>query len=338
MQDGKFQQGQLTHATGRGVFIFAGGTSECYEAFGPDRSNTEAYDAYRMRKGPDFHSRLDAYFDVLGPNPAKQRPGRPSDIGYPLRRALLIRSLLAGNSDKRLDIDPDLLDALLLAPKYKHGARSLEKLVQPLKSADFQIRRSALPPQAQLAMHVEDVEVFTILLERNTEYRRSPLIDSLASAVHETWRSAPPAPGDRAHLEHMFQALSPADKEDNRSAARRIPDILALVGLGIEPGIETSAETEAEVVRHIAHHVERLAEAEHEGWMAQRRRAGWRPGPYDPALRRHPMLVPYGELPAENKAKDRSQVLAYPAKVKAAEYRIVWLGQAEPQDPGDPRP
>jgi len=31
-----------------------------------------------------------------------------------------------------------------------------------------------------------------------------------------------------------------------------------------------------EIARHIDHHLERLAEAEHEGWMAQRVGKGWR--------------------------------------------------------------
>ena len=35
MQDGRFQDGQLSHAIGKSVFVFAGGTSRDYAHFGP---------------------------------------------------------------------------------------------------------------------------------------------------------------------------------------------------------------------------------------------------------------------------------------------------------------
>jgi len=53
------------------------------------------------------------------------------DVGYPLRRALFIRSKLQCGSDQPLDFDPGLLDALLFVPKYKYGARSLLRRFRP---------------------------------------------------------------------------------------------------------------------------------------------------------------------------------------------------------------
>ena len=38
MQDGKFQDGQLTHTLGKCIFVFAGGTSPTFETFGPPSS------------------------------------------------------------------------------------------------------------------------------------------------------------------------------------------------------------------------------------------------------------------------------------------------------------
>lgn len=77
MQDGKFQEGQVTHPIGKCVFIFAGGTSWTYETFGPPPSSattggssssttggvghlSAAEMEFRLAKGPDFKSRLDA--------------------------------------------------------------------------------------------------------------------------------------------------------------------------------------------------------------------------------------------------------------------------------------
>ncbi len=131
MQDGKFQDGQLNYTVGKSVFVFAGGTSPTFDIFGrkPGPGAPEfAWQSYRdfvSRKGPDFKSRIDIYYDVLGPNQRlKWNPTAslgddpspdPMDIGYPLRRALLLRGLLDCKSDERLDFDPDLLEALLRA-------------------------------------------------------------------------------------------------------------------------------------------------------------------------------------------------------------------------------
>lgn len=55
-------------------------------------------------------------------------------------------------------------------------------------------------------------------------------------------------------------------------------------------------------------------EASHESWLAEKERTGWKYGPEkDPINKEHPCMVPYAELPAEQRAKDhvfRSVVLA----------------------------
>lgn len=45
--------------------------------------------------------------------------------------------------------------------------------------------------------------------------------------------------------------------------------------------------------------------ANHDSWLEEKRRTGWKYGPVkDPGKKEHPCFVPYGELPAEQKAKD----------------------------------
>ena len=49
-----------------------------------------------------------------------------------------------------------------------------------------------------------------------------------------------------------------------------------------------------------------LASAQHDAWMADKLRAGWRYGPVkDAAAKTHPCLVPFESLPAVQQAKDR---------------------------------
>jgi len=63
MQDGEFQEGQLTHSIGKSIFVFAGGTCSCMEEF------EEKANAAISEKGPDFLSRIKGYINIMGPNP-----------------------------------------------------------------------------------------------------------------------------------------------------------------------------------------------------------------------------------------------------------------------------
>src|SRR5262249_28627456 len=145
--------------------------------------------------------------------------------------------------------------------------------------------------------------------------------------IHEQWRR-----GDWAkhkHLDVPYADLAPDAQEDNRAAARRISEVLAHAGLGVARRQEVSAAntpSDDEIARRIEAHIERLAEAEHEGWMSQRARGGWSYGPVrDNAQKLHPFMVAYGDLPEPEKDKDRVAVRNYPSQVKAAGLEIVRL-------------
>jgi hypothetical protein len=101
-----------------------------------------------MAKGPDFKSRLAGFLDVLGPNPRQvysdETAGAgldpwvddPTDLDYPVRRAILLRCMLELIKEKENDllaIDHGLLTALLETSHYQNGARSMEKLVSQMK-------------------------------------------------------------------------------------------------------------------------------------------------------------------------------------------------------------
>jgi hypothetical protein len=179
-------------------------------------------------------------------------------------------------------------------------------------------------------MHV-DPKAFNDILNRNESFRMSERIEPLAKAIHETWRTLSRKEGwsMQKHLAKPYDELAPIDKEDNRAAARRIPEVLAIAGLGIADTSQRAAKEEpfAKVVAaHIRHHVERLAEAEHDGWMEQRLKNGWRQGePRNDELKIHPLLVPYAKLSEKEKNKDRNAVHHFPEMIAKAGYRIVWL-------------
>jgi len=47
-------------------------------------------------------------------------------------------------------------------------------------------------------------------------------------------------------------------------------------------------------------------DASHNNWLAEKERDGWIYGPVkDPDAKKHPCMVPFGDLPPEQQAKDR---------------------------------
>jgi hypothetical protein len=166
MQDGEFLQGEVTHAIGRCIFVFAGGTYDRMENFENVCSSDErlAQDA----KVPDFISRLHGYIDVFGINPQDN-----SDDRYLIRRAILLRSLLyehasllfpnakkervRGHDSKgELNIDDGLLTAFLTTRIYKHNNRSLKAIIRGSAiPGKREFHRSDLPPRTLLDLHID---------------------------------------------------------------------------------------------------------------------------------------------------------------------------------------
>src|ERR1022692_4316948 len=82
---------------------------------------------------------------------------------------------------------------------------------------------------------------------------------------------------------------------------------------------------DANVGDFLKQHQEFLAEAEHQGWEEQKRMEGWTysPPPRDNAKRTHPLLIPYSELPEQEKDKDRRTIKNYPKYARAAGFKIM---------------
>ncbi|MFH1529502.1 MAG: RyR domain-containing protein [Pseudomonadota bacterium] len=344
MQDGAFQEGQVSHPIGKCIFVFAGGTSWDYENFGPpkpdkdkDKDNLETYEkemkawaTFKLLKGPDFLSRLSGYLNVLGPNPRCEWKAdkedwipQPSDICFPLRRAILLRAMLGLDENELLDMDPGLLSAFLEIPKYEHGARSLEKILEQVKQRGKggRLRRSDLPPAALLELHA-DFDEFMRIAERDQEFMK--YAESLAPAFHKVWYDSEVKKGNTPDMPEKYDDLPSASKADNIAPALRMPKILKLAGLSLVAGEVASAESAAAIEEILEEKIELLAEAEHDGWMSYKYRNGWEFNrKRDNALLRHNLLIPYTQLSEEEKDKDRDSVRNYPTIAKGAGYRIV---------------
>ncbi len=361
MQDGAFQEGQMTHPIGKCIFIFAGGTCSSLEDFDvkepvpltdddlkklskDEKIKKEReyeklcvrYEESKLLKRPDFVSRLHGHLNVLGPNPRMAADDQCPDMTWPIRRALMIRGVLRLGDSETLDIDLGLLFAMLSVDRYRHGSRSLEKILLTLNQdrQDGRLHRSALPPELLLNRET-DAKKFHQLMDQRNMFKSHPDIERIAAAIHHSYLDA----GDESQKENntdkvwtvdpaILKAYGDLDadaKSSNRAAARRIPDHLALIDFAVVPQARGDDDSWLTPLKNaLEKHLDRLAQAEHLGWCAERRANGWTYAEErNNHLKQHPSLVDWNDLRDEDKDKDRKSILAIPAILEVAKYKAV---------------
>ncbi len=308
MQDGRFQQGQISHPIGRAIFVFAGGTCATMEEFYADLSSDEAREA----KKPDFVSRLKGYVNVLGPN--RQKTAGGEDRHYILRRAILLRSILTRDAkhlvDERgtLNIDDGVLRAMLYTEKYRHGVRSIESVIAMSQLGDKRrFERSCLPAIDQLDLHVDADDFRRVVDKIEIE---GELLERLARYVHDVFRQQLKLDGykrgkttDDKRKTHSslvdFDKLADDEKEQNRSNASDIPGKLAFAGYAIKP-----ARANEPRFNLPGADLEELAEMEHDRWMKAKLKNGWQWGPKtDKPKRLHKDILLWRSMSDEEKAE-----------------------------------
>ena len=141
-------------------------------------------------------------------------------------------------------------------------------------------------------------------------------MELLARRIHERYLKAMlvarRAEGETPALVE-WEDLPEEYREANRAQAADIVAKMSSIGWRVVPAEqgERFELTEAQL--------DRLARAEHERWMRQRLSAGWSYGPVrDDAARLHPLLIPYDDLPADERQQDIDAVLEIPALLAAA--------------------
>ncbi len=327
MQDGKFKDGDALHPIGQAIFVFAGGLSESHEAFCNGRAGESEKDVYESRfraaKGPDFVSRLRGYVNIKGVN-----AGGDNDQLYMIRRAMILRSMierLAGHliEDKtgRARIDPGVLRAMIKVSKYKHGARSMEAILDmSLLAGRDRFEQASLPSTEQLRLHV-DAKKFSKLVVRDELPEDAH--ELLAQAIHWQYREDQKTikkPQDRAM--QPWENLSENLKESNRQQADQIPEKLNKVGCGYTPVVGAKPKH----FEFTKDDVEIMAEMEHERFVVERLMSGWSPGPErDDKNKKSPFLVPWDELPEEVKEWDRNAVKSIPKIMASIQFQIYRL-------------
>jgi hypothetical protein len=316
MQDGEFREGQLTHNIGKSIFVFAGGTCSCMEEF-------EVIGRERIaEKGPDFISRIKGFINIMGPNPvipfcdqlsadqtsvddtAQVNQAKNADPEHIIRRAILLNSLLQMNyrnlfKDDVLQIDDGVLNAFLLLPKYKHGARSIETIFKTSQLyGKEKFHRSDLPPESQMNLHVDGQKFFE-LISREQKYLDGgkafyhlvneisldeKVVEKMASCVHAMYTLAFSLERGKDLLsitKEEFLAVydkmrslpegMPQDEaSQNYHNARKIPEKVKAVGYAIVP-----IEADLEAQELLGQDLEKISRLEHIRWVRHYIDAGW---------------------------------------------------------------
>ena len=164
----------------------------------------------------------------------------------------------------------------------------------------------------------------------NEEQKIRSTVEELAPLIHERYRKNQKGKGQEINelVDKDFCDLSPSYQEDNIAAALRIQRILALVGLKATKATDVAkAEIQAQKYTELLeNNIELLARAEHEGWMTQKKKAGWKKGDIrNDREKLHPLLIDYFDLPEEEKEKDRNSIRGIKDQLAQVGYKIVEL-------------
>jgi hypothetical protein len=329
MQDGTFQDGQITHPIGRSVFVFAGGTCSTMDDF-KDVLGKDDDKKSKQAKLPDFLSRLKGYLNIIGVNPNAEK-----DQTYIIRRAIALRSILersanqiisVKNQEKVADIDEAVLNAFLCTEKYTHGIRSMESIVamsQLTNKTSFE--KSYLPDETQLEIHV-NTDNFVSILQRMV--LDPVMIEKMAPEMHriycETLSSQGYTPGKPSkefpkNMENLvaYEELPLDRKVQNKELARDIPHKLTLKEYVLLPA--SSGKTCYEFTME---ELESLSINEHQRWMCEKLAKGYTKGD-DRDRMQNPNLIEWAELSDDVKEWDRALIRGIPGILTNHGYVMV---------------
>ena len=346
MQDGKFRHGEAVHPIGKAILVFAGGTRHTLAEFsideaqqrakqepkkkegkdaqkckdGDDKREKEA-DAFKNAKGTDFVSRLRGYVNIKGPDQIDE-----ADRLYMIRRAIVLRFLLKKNARQIFNgseclIDPGVLRALIKVPRYKHGIRSIQAIIEMSALSDRKsFEQVSLPPPEQLELHV-NAEEFSRLVIRDVLLGDAR--ERLAQAIHEKYRH-----DNRGSKEPKDPAMAPWAKlredlkESNRRQADQIPAKLKAIDCDFTPVCGRKPKR----IVITREEYEKMAEMEHESFVREKRLAGWSQGNMrDESRKIRTDLVEWAALPYVLKEYDRKAVEAIPELLAQAGFEIYRL-------------
>jgi hypothetical protein len=145
----------------------------------------------------------------------------------------------------------------------------------------------------------------------------------LAQAIHEEYLKDQFEKGETLGSNSSlvpWDELPETLKDSNRRQADFLGVKLKEVGCYIVPMTDWNAEP----IEFFPEEIELMAKMEHDHWVEERLKDGWKfaPGPKDIKKKKSSFLVPWEELPEEEKEKDRNPVRNIPEFLVKARFQI----------------
>jgi hypothetical protein len=145
----------------------------------------------------------------------------------------------------------------------------------------------------------------------------------LARATHQEYVRHQEGMGETPETNPLmvpWEALPESVRESNRRQVDHIGKKLEAVGHAISPLTDWDAAS----YTFSPDQVERMARLEHERWCQELRENGWTfaPGRKNPAKKTHPALLPWEELPEEEREKNRLAARELPAFLARAGLQV----------------
>ena len=333
MRYGMFNDKEHQRALGRCLLLFLVNQAPPTLDSTPTPTATE----FKMRRVVDDSALMDNLHGVVRLNGPNQTG--PQDRLFAVRRAMMLRQLLKDchphlDVNGTMKIDDAVLHALLFVPSFKHGLRSLDKIISTSRlSGRTKFDISALPPEEHIQQHVDGRTFMSFL--------RSPklpptLRERLAEGLFETYKKQRELmavtdedrrslQSDRAMVD--WDELPGELKESTRAQADDIPRKLRAVGCFMLD--EQRSDPLILVPEFSTEELDMLSEMEHERFNAERLQRQWRMGQRNSKQRTTPFLVPWRDLTQPWKDFDRVMVECVPRVLKKAEYYIYRMRDRE---------
>ncbi len=123
-----------------------------------------------------------------------------------------------------------------------------------------------------------------------------------------------------------WEELPESLKESNRAQAEHIRVKLETIGCDIA----MSTDWDAPLFEFSPKEIELLAEMEHKRWVEEKLHKGWKYRPTrDDKAKTHPCLVPWNELPDDERGKDRDLVRHIPAFLVRVRFQVYRMRKEE---------
>lgn len=308
MLHGRFFDHGESRPVGAAVFLLGATTFRSYEDF----QRRAAEGSETLAGAEDFLGCLGGFVNMLGPDCVDD-----DDRLYPVRRAVILRTLLEEREpnlklEEEISIDESVVDGLLMVPTYRRGVRSLISIISMSRlNGCCHFERAALPPEAQLHLHVE---YGTFMKYMSGRILPESVRELLAERLHGVYlqqrlKMASTNSEDLEPKDQQWSQLGEELKESARAHADDIPRKLRMISCFLAQ----IQEHRTPVTKFDKEELEMLAKSEHERWSAERLQKQWRLGERDIAVRKSPFLIPWDDLLPEWQDVDRAMVESYPS-------------------------